>query len=90
MNQEAPDELINCQGHGLVTGAPFIAIVFPLESHSPVIAGDQPAIRYRDPMGIPGEIGQYGLRAREGPLGIDYPLGLSEGCQVLGKNIVFS
>jgi len=87
MLQESADELINCEGHGLVAGTFLAAIVLPLEGHFPVVTSDESAVGDGDPMGIPGEIGQNGFRAREGSLGIDYPLGLPEGCEVFCKGL---
>ena len=78
MQQEAADELVRREGHGLDPRASRRAgpgaVVLPAERHAAVVEGEEPAVRDRDPMGVAGQIGEHRLGSREGPLGVDHPL----------------
>src|SRR5215204_7367218 len=58
MEQEAADELVRRERHGLdprasrraVSGA----VILPAERHAAVVEGQEPAVRDRDPMGVAG------------------------------------
>src|SRR3954452_3168485 len=74
VKQEAADELVRREGHGLdprasrraVSGA----VILPAERHAAVVEGEEPAVRDRDPVGVAGQIGEHRPRPREGPLGV--------------------
>src|SRR4051794_1664374 len=78
MPQEAADELVRREGHGLDRRASRRAgpgaVVLPAERHPMIIEGEKPAVRDRDPVRVGGQVGQHGLGFGEGALGIDDPL----------------
>src|SRR5213595_1147887 len=49
-------------------------VVLPAERHAALVEGEKPAVRDCDPVGVARQVGQHGLRAREGALGVDHPL----------------
>jgi hypothetical protein len=53
------------------------------------IHGDEAAVGDGDAVGVAGEIGQHGLRATEGALGIDDPVGPAQRRQHGGEGIGF-
>ena len=65
VDQEAPDEFMDRQGHDLVALGAFDPIVLPGEGDFVIVDADQPAVGDGDPMGVAGEIGEYGLRSGE-------------------------
>ena len=73
VEEEAADELVGRERHGLEPVAAFDPIVFPLEGDTLVIERDEPGVRDRDAVGVAGEIGEDGLRPGERSLGVDDP-----------------
>ena len=63
MEQEATDELVCCQGHGLLSLFSRKAIVLVPERDTSVVERDEPVIGDGDPVGVARQIGQHGLRA---------------------------
>ena len=72
VEQEAPDELVRLQTHGLY-GA-VVAIVLPGEPDMFVVAGLDAAVGDGDAMGVAAEIGENLRRSAEGLLGVDDPI----------------
>ena len=98
MDQEAPDELVGRQPHGLLpplmvcrqtTAGQRVAtldpVVLPAERNGLGIGADQAVVRDCHAMGVAAEIGQHGLWAAEGWFGVDNPVRLAEWGQVGGK-----
>ena len=82
VDQEAPDELMDRQAHGLVAFCPFGSIVLPGEGDGVVVDTDQPSVGDGDPVGVAGEIGKHGFGPGEGLLGVDGKVGLVERLEV--------
>ena len=74
VEQEAADELVRRERHGLVAIAPFEPIVLPCEGDAVVVGRDQAAVGDRDAVGVAREIGEHRLRSGEGSFGVDEPL----------------
>jgi hypothetical protein len=87
MEQEAADELVRRERHGLVAIAPFEAIVLPCEGDALVVGRDQAAVGDRDAVGVAREIGEHCLGPGEGRLGVDEPVLLTEWCELRGKGL---
>ena len=85
MEQEATDELIGRERHGLVSNPFFGAVVLPLEGNALFVQIDQPAVGDCNPVGVAGEISQYGLGSGKGALGVDDPLALAQGLEPIGE-----
>ena len=77
MEQEAADELLGCQRHGLVSSAAIFSIVFPLEGDTLFVVREQATVGDGDAMGVAREITEYGFRPGNGPLGIHDPFTLA-------------
>ncbi len=73
MDEEAADELVGRERHGLLSFTPLGAIVLPLEGHAGIVERDQAAVGDGDTMGVAREIRQYGLRSAEWTLAVDDP-----------------
>ena len=71
VEQEAPDELVGLQIHGLY-GA-VLAIVLPGEGDMFVVAGLDAAVGDGDAMGVAAEIGENSRGSAKGLLGVDDP-----------------
>ena len=76
VKQKAADEFIGFERHHL--GLVVVAIVLPTEADMAILAGEQPAVGDRDPMGVAPEIGEILLGAGERPLGVDDPFELAQ------------
>ncbi len=61
MDEEAPDELVGGQGHGLVANPSFVPIVFVFEGDAVIIMSDQAAVGDGDAVGVSGEVSEYGF-----------------------------
>ena len=59
MDQEAADELVDCQRHQFVSIAAFDPIVLPLEGDAVAVECDQAAVGDGDTVGVAGEIGKH-------------------------------
>ena len=82
VDQESADELGGSECHDLLAITAFGTIVFPSESDSTTVAGDQAAVGDGDAVGITRQIGQHGLWPAERTLGIDDPFGSAQPRQV--------
>ena len=76
VEQKATDELIGFERHHL--GLVVVTIVLPTEADMAILAGEQPAVGDRDPMGVAPEISENLLGASERPLGVDDPFDLAQ------------
>ena len=90
MDEESSDELSGFEGHGFVAILCLMAIILPLEGDAALIVGDQPAIGDGDPMGLSGQVSEYGLGAGKGTFSIDYPVDVSEWLQVIVEGLGIS
>ena len=94
VDQEAPDEFMDRQGHDLVALDPLGSVVLPGEGDLVIVDADQPAVGDGDPMGVAGEVGEYGLRSGERFLGEHRPVRLVERFEIgvegglVGKRLV--
>ena len=87
VEQEAPDELVGGECHCAVPRLPVAAVILVAEGHAALVEGNEPAVRDGDAMGIAGEIGQHGLRAGEGWLGVDEPVLALERREMRGEGL---
>jgi len=71
MQQEAPQELVDGQGHGFVLAA--VPVIFPAECDFPFGKGNEPMIGYSDTVGILRQVFQHILRATKWSLDIHHP-----------------
>jgi hypothetical protein len=62
--EKAADELGGVERHGLEPAAAFDAAVLPFEGDAGPIERDEPGVGDRDAVGVAGEIGGHGLRAK--------------------------
>src|SRR5215831_19793683 len=58
-----------------------MGVIFPKERHVGVGEIDEPVIRNRDTMRVPGQILQNVCGTTEGPLGIDHPVFAEQGAE---------
>ena len=77
VDEEAADELVGGQGHGLVAITSFAAIVLPLKGDTVFVAGDEAAVADGDPMGITRQVSKYGFGSGKRTFGIDHPVNLT-------------
>src|SRR3954466_2857834 len=72
VQQEAADELVRRERHGLDPRAALRAVpgavVLPAERDTAIVEGDEAAVRDRDPMRVARQVGEHGLRSGEGAL----------------------
>ena len=68
VQQEAADELIDGDAHGLMARPAFASIVFEAERDPAFIQGDEPAVSDGDPVCVSGEIGQHRFGSGKGAL----------------------
>jgi hypothetical protein len=84
MEQEAADELIRGERHGLVSRASPDPIVLPAEGNPALVERDKAAVWRSPPDGC--EVGQHGLGSGEWALGVDDPRIPIEGKFGQGEN----
>ena len=82
VDQEAPDELMDRQGHGLVALWLLSSIILPGEGDVFVVDADEPTVGDGDPMGIAGEVVEHRVWSGEGFLGVDCKVGFVEGLEI--------
>ena len=70
VHEEAADELVRGERHGLVPAGSLDPVILELEGDALRIGRDQPAVGDRDAVGIAREIGQHRLGSGEGTLGV--------------------
>ena len=81
MQQEAADELVGSERHGLDPLAPLRAVpgavVLPAERDAARVVRNEPAVGDRDAVRVTRQVSEHGLRAAERTLGVDDPFGLA-------------
>src|SRR3546814_5970950 len=65
VEQEAADELVSGEGHDLLAVGGALAIILVTEGDSGIVEADEAAVRYRNAVGVAGQIGEHGLGPRE-------------------------
>ena len=73
VHEEAPDELVGGQRHGAVAGVAVTAVVLVTERDAGLVERDQAPVRDGDAVRVARQVGQHGLGATEGRLGVDDP-----------------
>ena len=73
VEEKAADELAGFERQGSVAGGAVLSVVLDAERDVGPVEGRDPARGDRDPVGVARQIGEDGLRPREGRLGIDDP-----------------
>jgi hypothetical protein len=76
MQQEAPDELLGIQSHGL--GAAVMLVVFVLKRDSAIFQRDQSVVGDGDSMRVTAQISEHLLGAAERRLGVNHPFLLTQ------------
>ncbi len=87
MEQEAADELVGGEGHDLLPIGAVATVILVAEGYPAPVEGDQPAVRYRDPVRVARQVGEHCLRSSERRLGVDYPALLPDGSKVAQKGL---
>ena len=85
MDQEAADELVGIERHGLVAAGTFDPVVLDLESDAAIVDRKQAPVRDGDAVSVARQISEHRLGTGEGAFGIDEPLGLFERYQEGGE-----
>jgi hypothetical protein len=70
VDEEAPDELVGIERHGLVSAGPVDPVVLDPEGDAVGVGPDQAAVGDGDAVGIAAEIGEHRLGPGEGFLGV--------------------
>ena len=78
VDEEAADELVRRQRHGLVAAGPVDPVVLDPECDAVGVGPDQAAVGDGDAVGVAGQISKYRLGAGEGLLGVDDPVGSAQ------------
>ncbi len=79
VDEEAPDELMGRERHGLVAAGPVDPVVLDPEGDAVGTGPDQAAVGDGDAVGIAAELGEHRLWSGEGFLGVDHPLDPAQG-----------
>ena len=82
VDQEAPDEFMDIEGHDLVALRPLGSIILPGEGDGLVVDADEPTVGDGDPVGIAGEIGEHRHGPGERLLGMNRKVDLVEGLEI--------
>ena len=90
VHQEAADELMGKERHGLPAIGPIAPVVLPAKGDATVIGGDQPPVGDGDAMGVTGHVPQDWLWPGERLLGVNDPLDLLERRKEGGEGSSFS
>ena len=83
MDEEAADERVDWQGHDFLAHAPLGPVILPLEGNAPLIEADQAAVGDGHAVGVAAELGEHRLRPGEGALGVEDPLDLAQGAEMV-------
>jgi hypothetical protein len=78
VDEEAADELVGGERHGLVSLAALDAVILPLEGDALLVEGDQAAVGDGNAVGVTRQIGQHRLGSAEWPLCVDDPFGVAQ------------
>ena len=87
VDQEAADELVDCERHHLVALVAFDPVVLPLEGDAVVVERDQAAVGDGDAVGVAREIAQHFLGSAEWALAVDHPFAVAQWRQVCGEGL---
>ncbi len=79
VENEAPDELVGRERHGLVAAGPVDPVVLDPEGDAVCAGPDQAAVGDGHAVGVAAEIGEHRLGSCEGFLGVDDPLDPAQG-----------
>jgi hypothetical protein len=71
VEQEPADELVGGERHDALPVGTVASVVLVAEDDAGLVEADQAAVRDGDAVGVARQIGEYGLGASEGRLGID-------------------
>ena len=86
VEQEASDELLGREGQGLEAAVMAVmTVIAPAETDLAVLDSEEAVVGDGDAVGVAAEVVENLLRAGEGPLGVDDPLGLAERLEVAAK-----
>ena len=85
MQEDAPDALRRGQGHGLLTRCVGTAVVGVAELDLSRGEGEEPLVGDGDPMRVPADVIEHLVGPGEGWLGVDHPVGLPGGLELVGK-----
>lgn len=83
MQQEAANELMRIQAHHFL--ARFVTIILPMKAYLAINEIDQAVIGNGHPMRVATEVLEYLLGAAKRWLGVNVPLNMPYGSQILGK-----
>lgn len=89
VEQKAADELVGGERHDLLAVGAALAIVLVTEGDRGIVEADEAAVRYRNAVGVAGQIGEHGLGACERRLGINDPALLADRREVPQKRTPF-
>ena len=81
VQQEAADELLGTQRHGLVARLPRGAVILAAEGDATLVEGDESPVGDRHPVGVTGQIREHRGGPGERALGIDDPFALAQRCR---------
>ena len=87
VDEEAADELIGLEGHGLVVYG-VAAIVLMPEGDAMAVIGDETGVGEGDAVGVTAEVLEHGFGSGEGGVDMDVPVEVAQGCQVGGEGLV--
>src|SRR5712692_6094072 len=85
VKQEATDELLGSECHGLASTA--VAIVLPAKLNRPVIKVEQPVVGDGNAVGVACDVSEDLFRSVEGWFGIDHPICLPHGSDVAQEGV---
>ena len=82
VDEEAADELIDCEYHDLLPFALLGAVVLPFECHAGIVDRDQATVGDCHAVGVARQIGKHGFGSTEWLLAVDDPFGSAQRCQI--------
>src|SRR6266404_3802786 len=88
VQQEAADELVGLEGHGL-SGA-VVAVVLPAESDFPVLDLQETIVRDRDAMSIAADVVKDLFWSGKGCFGVDHPFLVSQRIEIAPEGITLT
>src|SRR5215472_11372166 len=86
VQQEAAHELVGVEGHGLVAGPAFGAVILPAEGDATLVEREQAAVGDGHAMGVAGQIGEHRCWPGKRTLGIDHPFDFAQRCEPFGES----
>ena len=85
VEEDAANEFRRGQRHGLLARGAGVAVIGVAEAHLFLVETQQPLVRDGDPMGVAADVVEHLRGAGKRGLGIDDPLGLVGGVEMLGE-----